>query len=178
MAKARELDPLLPILLLGQALMNYHLRNYKAMCEAGRQYVASDANSWLAHYLLGVGYQGSGQTLEAIPEYQKAIELSQGDEDPIAALADVYAATSRRAEAQKILHECLRQSETIYVSPFMIATIYAGLGDKDKAFEFLEKAYQERSSDLPYFLRADLRMDSLRSDPRFRDLLGRMNFPK
>jgi hypothetical protein len=60
----------------------------------------------------------------------------------------------------------------------MIAVVYAGLGAKDKAFEFLEKAYQERSSDLPYFLRADLRMDSLRTDPRFRDLLGRINFPK
>lgn len=178
MTKARELDPLLPILLLGKALMNYHLRNYKAMREVGQQYVASDTNSWLAHYLLGVGYEGSGQTLEAIPEYQKAIELSQGDEDPTAALADAYAATGRRAEAQKILHECLRQSETSYVSPFMIATIYARLGDKDKAFEFLEKAYQERSSDLPYFVRADLRIDNLRSDRRFQDLLRRMNFPK
>jgi len=54
----------------------------------------------------------------------------------------------------------------------------AGLGDKDKAFEFLEKAYQERSSDLPYFVRSDLRVDHLRSDPRFENLLKRMNFPK
>ena len=60
----------------------------------------------------------------------------------------------------------------------MIATIYAGLGDKNKAFEFLEKAYQERSSDLPYFIRSDLRVDNLRSDPRFLDLLNRMDFPK
>jgi hypothetical protein len=59
----------------------------------------------------------------------------------------------------------------------MIAAIYAGLGDKNKAFEFLEKAYQERDSDLPYFLRSDLRVDNLRSDPRFEDLLRRMNFP-
>jgi hypothetical protein len=48
----------------------------------------------------------------------------------------------------------------------MIATVYASLGDKGKAFEYLEKAYQEKSSDLPYFLRADLRLDTLRSDPR------------
>ena len=58
----------------------------------------------------------------------------------------------------------------------MIATVYAGLGEKHQAFEFLEKAYQERSPDLPYFLRADLRMDSLRSDPRFQDLMHRMKF--
>ena len=89
-----------------------------------------------------------------------------------------YTATGRSAEAQKILHEWLRQSETSYVSPYMIATAYAGLGDKAKAFEYLEKAYQERSSDLPYFLKADLRLDNLRSDPRFQDLVRRMNFPK
>jgi tetratricopeptide (TPR) repeat protein len=139
--------------------------------------VASDPNSWLAHYLLGVAYEGSGQTQEAIPEYQKAIELSQSDEDPTAALAHAYAITGRRAEAQKILREWQRQSESSYVSPYMIATVYAGLGDKDKAFEYLEKAYQERSSDLPYFLKADLRIDGLRSDPRFQDLIRRMNFP-
>jgi tetratricopeptide (TPR) repeat protein len=178
MAKTRELDPLLPYVLQGEALINYHLRNYKAMIEVGRRYVASDANSWLAHYLLGVGYEGSGQALEAIPEYQKAVELSEGDTDPAAALAHAYAATGRRAEAQKILHELQRQSETSYVSPYMIATVYASLGEKDETFEFLEKAHQERSSDLPYFLKTDLRMDSLRSDPRFQDLLRRMNFPR
>ena len=78
---------------------------------------------------------------------------------------------------REILQEWLRRSETGYVSPYMIATVYVSLGQKDKAFEYLEKAYQERSPDLPYFLRADLRMDSLRSDPRFQDLLRRMNFP-
>jgi len=56
----------------------------------------------------------------------------------------------------------------------MIATIYAGLDDKDRAFEFLEKAYQERSSDVIYFLKADLRIDTLRSDPRFQDLRRRV----
>src|SRR5262249_21477477 len=124
MAKAREFDPLLPILLLGEALMNYHLRNYEAMVGVGRQYVASDANSWIAHYFLGVGCEGSGQTLEAIPEYQKAIELSQGDQDPTAALAHAYAATGRREEAKKILREWQRESETSYVSPYMIAAVY------------------------------------------------------
>jgi tetratricopeptide (TPR) repeat protein len=140
--------------------------------------VAHNSNEWLAHYWLGVGYEGSGETPQAIPEYQKAVELSQGDSDTTAALAHAYAATGRKADAQKILREWLRQSETSYVSPYMIATVYAGLAGKDKAFEYLEKAYKERSPDLPYFLRADLRIDSLRSDPRFQDLMRRMNFPK
>jgi TolB-like protein/DNA-binding winged helix-turn-helix (wHTH) protein/Flp pilus assembly protein TadD len=177
LAKAQELDPLSPHTLNGWGLIDYHLRNYTALTEVSRQLVTSDPNDWVAHYWLGVGYEGSDQLRQAIPEYQKAIELSQGDEDAAAALAHAYAAAGRKAEAQKILHEWTRQSETKYVSAYMVATVYASLGDKDKAFEYLEKAYQERSSDLPYFLRADLRIDNLRSDPRFRDLLRRMNFP-
>jgi TolB-like protein/Tfp pilus assembly protein PilF len=179
MAKTGEkFDPVVPYSLRGEALINYHLRNYKALIELGRRYLALNSNSWAAHYLLGVGYEGSGQRLEAIPEYQKAVELSESDQDPTASLAHAYAAAGRTAEAKKRLREWQRESEISYVSPYMIATVYAGLGDKDKAFEFLEKAYQERSSDLPYFLKADLRIDNLRSDPRFQDLLRRMNFPQ
>jgi len=178
MAKSRELDVIQSEPFVGEAVINYHLRDYKGLIEIGQAFVAQNSNDWLAHNWLGVGYQGSGQTLQAIPEYQKAVELSQGDSDPTAALAHAYAASGRKAEAQKILREWLHQSETAYVSPYMIAAVYAGLGNKDKAFEYLEKAYQERSSDLTYFLRADLRIDSLRSDPRFQALVRRMNFPK
>jgi TolB-like protein/DNA-binding winged helix-turn-helix (wHTH) protein/tetratricopeptide (TPR) repeat protein len=177
MARIRELDPIRSEPLASKSVINYHLRNYKALIEINRAFVARASNFPLAHLWLGVGYEGSGQTREAIPEYQKATELRQGDSDATAALAHANATTGRKAEALKILREWQRQSETSYVSPYMIATVHAGLGDKDKAFEFLEKAYQERSPDLPYFLRADLRMDSLRSDPRFQDLMHRMNFP-
>lgn len=176
-AKTRELDPLMPLLFGGEALIAYQLRDYTAMIDAGRRYVSSDAN-WVAHYVLAIGYEGSGRTRDSIPEYQKAIELSEGDQDPTAALAHAYAAIGREEEAKKILHEWQHQSESSYVSPYMIATVYASLGEKDKAFAYLERAYQERSSDLPYFLKADLRLDTLRSDPRFQNLLGRMNFPK
>jgi TolB-like protein/DNA-binding winged helix-turn-helix (wHTH) protein/Flp pilus assembly protein TadD len=177
-AKSRELDAIRSEPFVGEAVINYHLRDYKALIEIGRAFVAQNSNDWLAHNWLGVGYEGSGQILQAIPEYQKAVELSQGDSDPGAQLAHAYAASGRESEAQKILREWLDQSERAYVSPYMIAAVYAGLGKKDKAFEYLEKAYQERSSDLSYFLRADLRMDSLRSDPRFQDLVSRINFPK
>jgi hypothetical protein len=59
-----------------------------------------------------------------------------------------------------------------------MATVYAGLGEKEKAFEFLERAYQERSLDVSWFLKADLRIDSLRSDPRFQDLVRRVGYPQ
>jgi len=136
--------------------------------------VVSNPNEWVEHDSLGVGYEGTGKLLEAISEYQKAIELSGGDQDATAALAHAYVVIGRRAEAEKILRDLEQKSKTAYVSPYVIATIYAGLGKKDRAFEFLEKAYQERSLELSWHLKADLRIDNLRSDPRFQNLLRRV----
>jgi eukaryotic-like serine/threonine-protein kinase len=175
-AKIRELSPAWTFDV--ESAINYHLRDYKAMVDVGRRVVPSNPESWLGHLWLAVGYEGSGQRLEAIPEYQKAVELSQGDTDPTAGLAHAYATAGQRAPAEKILRELLQKSKTSYISPYMVGTIYAGLGEKDRAFEFLEKAYQERSPDIPYFLKADLRIDNLRSDPRFQDLLRRVGLPQ
>ena len=175
-AKIRELSPAWTFDV--ESAINYHLRDYKAMVDVGRRVVPSNPESWLGHLWLAVGYEGSGQRLEAIPEYQKAVELSQGDTDPTAGLAHAYATAGQRASAEKILRELLQKSKTSYISPYMVGTIYAGLGDKNKAFQFLEKAYQERSPDIPYFLKADLRIDNLRSDPRYADLLRRIGLPQ
>jgi hypothetical protein len=90
---------------------------------------------------------------------------------------DAYVASGKRNEAEKILRELQTRSKTDYVSPYMIGVIHAGLGNKNKAFEFLESSYKEKSPDMAYFLKADLRLDSLRSDRRFQDLIKRMNFP-
>jgi hypothetical protein len=93
-------------------------------------------------------------------------------------LAHAYAEAGRRDEAEKILARLQQKSKTAHVSPYLFGTIYAGLHDNDRAFAFLEKAYQEKSWDLLWHLKADVRLDNLRSDRRFQDLLGRMNFPK
>jgi TolB-like protein/Tfp pilus assembly protein PilF len=175
--KIRRLDPVFPFIYLEEAGVYYHQRDYKSLVEASQKAVAVYPGGWSSHYLLAVGYQGSGRPAQAVPEYQQAAELSQRDSDTTAGLAHVYATMGNLVEAQKILGELQRQSKVAYVSPYMIAAIYSGLGQRDKAFEFLEKAYQERSPDLVYFVKADLRMDALRSDPRFQDLMHRMNFP-
>jgi TolB-like protein/DNA-binding winged helix-turn-helix (wHTH) protein/Flp pilus assembly protein TadD len=173
--RSRELDPGYSFVTL-ESGTHYQLREYEALVEASRRGVVSDPNEWLEHYFLGVGYEGTGKRLEAIPEYQKAVEMSAGDQDASAALAHAYAVIGRRAEAQKILRDFEQKSKTEYVSPYMTATIYAGLGDKDRAFEFLEKAYTQRSWDIAWALKADLRIDNLRSDPRFQALLRRVGF--
>jgi TolB-like protein/DNA-binding winged helix-turn-helix (wHTH) protein/Flp pilus assembly protein TadD len=175
--RSRELDPG-PSSTMAESAAYYQLRDYQSLVEASRRGVVSSPTEWTEHYNLGIGYEGTGKLLEAISEYQKAIEISNGDHDAAASLAHAFAAIGRRAEAEKILHDFERKSKSAYVSPYMIATIYAGLGDKDKAFEFLERAYQERSLDISWHIKADLRIDNLRSDPRFQDLVRRVGYPQ
>ena len=174
LANIRRLDTVYPLITLDEAGIYYHLRDYKPLVEAGQKSVSVYPDNWTSHYFLAVGYEGSGDPAEAVPEFQQAIQLSQGNSDAIAGLAHVYAITGKVAEAEKLLGNLERQAPANYVSWYMIATIYSGLGQKDKAFEFLERAYRERSPDLAYFVKADLRIDPLRSDPRFWNLLNRM----
>jgi tetratricopeptide (TPR) repeat protein len=177
MAKSNELDPG-PSSAMTESGAYYQLRDYESLVEASRRGVTSYPNEWVEHKYLGVGYEGTGKILEAASEYQKAVEMSNGDHDATASLAHAFAVIGRKAEAEKILHDFERKSKSGYVSPYMIATIYAALGDKDRAFGFLEKAYQERSLDIAWHLKADLRIDNLRSDPRFQALLRQIGFPQ
>lgn len=177
LAKMRELDPAFPLRFAIQAHLYAHFREYPELVDIGQKGVAFSPGDWLSHYYLGSGFFGLGQKREAISEFKKAVEFSAGDTDPVAALAFAYAAVGKSSEAQKILGELQRQSKTRYVSPYMIAVIYAGLGHKDQAFEFLEKSYDEKSTDLAYFIKADWRLDGLRSDPRFAELPRRMALP-
>lgn len=91
-----------------------------------------------------------------------------------ALLGHAYAAANRRSEAQAILRQLSLLSKQRYVPPYPIATIYAALGNKDDAFAWLERAFDERDSWMNY-LGLDPRLDGLRSDARFADLLRRMN---
>jgi TolB-like protein/DNA-binding winged helix-turn-helix (wHTH) protein/Flp pilus assembly protein TadD len=154
--------------------VDYLLRDFEGLVEASRRGVASNPNEWVEHYYLGVGYEGTGKRLDAISEYQKAVKMSDGDRNATAALASAYAGVGRTAETRKILRDFEQESESTYISPYLIATLHAGLGEKDKAFESLEKAYQEKSADLSWHLKADLRLDNLRTDPRYQDLLHRV----
>jgi len=157
-----------------EAAVRYQLRDFDRLVEVSRRGIASNPNEWFEHFYLGAGYEGTGKRLESIAEYQKAVELSGGDQDATVALAHAYAGIGRKAETQKMLRDLEHESTKVYVSPYLIATLYATLGDKDSAFKFLEKAYQEKSLDLSWYLKADLRIDNLRSDPRYQSLLRRV----
>jgi TolB-like protein/DNA-binding winged helix-turn-helix (wHTH) protein len=172
-AKSQELDTSV-YSALTEAAVRYQLRDFDQLVDASRRGVAQNPNEWFEHFYLGAGYEGTGKQLEAISEYQKAVELSGGDQDATAALAHAYAGIGRKSEPQKILRDFEQKSTKVYVSPYLIATLYASLGDKDSAFKFLEKAYREKSLDISWYLKADLRIDNLRSDPRYQSLLRRV----
>ena len=152
----------------------YQLRDYPALIEASRRGLLLDPKDWFQHYYLAVGYEGTGKLQESIPEYQKTIQLSDGAPGPAVALAHAYSAAGKKAEADKILRDLERKSKETSFSQYTMATIYAGLGENDKAFEFLAKAYSEKSLEISSSLKSDLLLDSLRPDPRFQSLVSRM----
>ena len=124
---------------------------------------------------LGLILEQQGRYAEAIAQFQKNLEASPtgGSSTTKASLAHAYAASGNREAAQKINAELQEQAKSKYVSAFEIALVHAGLGEKDQAFAWLEKAYEERSSDL-VTLTTEPRFDHLRSDPRFIDLARRI----
>jgi len=148
----------------------YILRDYPRLMEASRRALLLDPKNAWQHYNLGAAYQGTGRFQEAIAEYRKAIEMP-GDDVPrtSVALANADAALGRKAEADKIFRD-LERNPKASASPYIMATIYAGLGENDQALQSLEKASAEKSFPVDW-LNSDLALDSLRSNPRFQDLL-------
>jgi len=147
------------------------------VCSREPQELAANPKEWVGHYYLATAFEGLGKRSEAIPEYQKAIEMSNGAQRAVAALGHTYGAIGKKSEAETVLHGLEQKAKSEYVSPYLMATVYAGLGNREQAFVFLEKAYVEKSWDLALELQSDLRLDSLHSDPRFQNLLRRLNFP-
>src|SRR5208283_3459946 len=133
----------------------YLLRDYPRLIEANQRALLLDPKDSSQHYHLGVGYEGTGRLQEAISEYQKAIEMSGGSQG-VVALAHAYSAVGRKPEAEKILRDLEQKSKGTSASPYTMATIYANLGENDKAFAFLEKAYSEKSFDISWSLKSDL----------------------
>jgi TolB-like protein/Tfp pilus assembly protein PilF len=174
--RAMELDPLGSSLMACVSWHDIATGNFEDAEKHASQALSMGAPEQLARLTLGWSYALRGRHDEAIPEFQKAVVGWQGAVFPTAVLGHAYAAAGKEDAAREVLNRLLARSKTDYVSPYEIAMIYAGLSDRDRAFEWLEKAYEERATLLVYF-RMDPRIWSLRSDARFQDLLRRMNFP-
>jgi DNA-binding winged helix-turn-helix (wHTH) protein/TolB-like protein len=172
--RAQELDPLSATLAETSAWMFYFARDYDGAIERQRKVIEFDPSNFGPHRRLGLAYLQKKMNAEALAEIQQSQTLSGGNAEEIAYLGYAYGVTGKRAEAEKVLDELQQQSKRRYVSPYLIALVYIGLSNKDQAFIWLEKAYEERAVNLMY-LKVEPIFDPLRSDPRFTELLRRMN---
>jgi len=173
---AQQLDPLSPIISNTIAAVYFRSRRYDQAIEQLRKLVDIDPNFVVAHNLLAQCYVEKGLLSEALAEYQKARTIDPEGISVLPAIGATLALAGRKTEAEHVLHETKEISKQEYVSPFGIAILYACLGDKDMAFEWLEHAYHERDRDLTA-LKFEPRLDNLRTDPRFADLMRRVGLP-
>jgi tetratricopeptide (TPR) repeat protein len=174
--RAQQLDPLSLIINADVGLQQHFARRYDEAIEQVRKALEMDPNFAAGHRTLGMAYEQKGMYSEAIAEFQKALDVSRGNPFALGALGHAYAVSGNREKARQVLSEVLELSKRRYVPPFSTAVIYTGLGDKARALEWLEKAFDDRSLEM-IFLKVDPRFDRLRADPRFANLLRRMGLP-
>jgi len=170
--KALDLDPLETIVNTHMEWCLYYARQYDRALVKCRQSLEKDPTFLMSTLILGVTYEQKGLYPEAIAAFQNGVRLSKDDAE-IGYLGNAFAVAGRKLDAFRVLGDLQRISKKRHVSPYSIALVYVGLGDKDRAFEWLERAYAERSPKLVY-LKVEPQLDPLRSDPRFATLMTKM----
>jgi len=173
--RAIRLDPVFSLSNAFLGIVYFYARRYDRAIEQCQKTLALDPNSGPAQAFLGWAYSRKSLYEPAISTLRKACDLWPGS-TPIGMLGEAYAAAGRTDEACRVLEQLDQLSKQRYVSPYVVARIHLTLGEEDKAFEWLEIAYQQRAEWM-VLLKVDPCLDGLRSDPRFQDLLRRMNFP-
>lgn len=174
--RARELDPLSSVIGVNLALMYQQLDRHEESIDICKKVIELDPNYAGAHFHMGMSYLKLGRTDEAIATIEKAAELSGRLSGAMARLGYVYAAAGKRNEAFSIIKGLEEDYANKKTSGQSLAEVYAGLGDKDKALEWLEKDFEDKNWALPH-IGVSIVFESLRDDPRFMDLLSRMNMP-
>jgi TolB-like protein/thioredoxin-like negative regulator of GroEL len=175
--RAQELDPLSPLIRANVGVVYYFGRNYDSAINQLQNVLKENQGFSVAHWGLGLAYEQKGMQAEAIGELERADALSKHrSTNTIASLGHAYATAGQKAKARKILEELQGHAKQENISGYQFALVFAGLGEKDRSFEALEKAFRERSTLLTY-LKMDPRFDPLRSDPRFQDLLHSIGLP-
>ena len=175
--RARELDPLSLAISAQRGFLLFLARRYDESIEQLRGIIATDPNHYQAHWFLAHTYAASGQLDEAIAASEKATALGARSPGALGILGLAYGLAGKKDEATKIVNELLELNERRYVTPAALVFAYTGLGDKDQAFAWMEKSYQERSNFMVYLKTVPL-LDPLRSDPRFAELVRRVGLPQ
>jgi eukaryotic-like serine/threonine-protein kinase len=175
--RAQSVDPLSSDsnFILGQSL--YYAHRYDEAIVQLRNTLDLPPDVWVPHVLLGWCYEAKGDLTGAIAEFQKARAIEPTIAEPLACLGRGHALQKSYPEARKVLDQLKQLSNRNHVPPYNLAWIYAALGEKDQAFDMLEKAYEERSWYI-VLLAVDPKLDTLRSDPRFANLVRRVGLPQ
>jgi eukaryotic-like serine/threonine-protein kinase len=175
--RAQKLDPLSPHVLtqLGYAYLS--TRRYDEAIAQFQSALELNPDAGAIRAQLAWAYGAKHMYPQSIAEYEKIAEperaMTEENQTVTSGLGWVYAVSGRRADALKLAKELKDLSSHAYVDPYNVAVIYAGLDDKDEAFRWLEKGYEQRSSGMPY-LTTDPFWYAIRSDPRYADLMRRM----
>lgn len=171
--RALELDPLSPFFRVGAVWPLYFGRRYDQAIEELRKIVAWNPEFVNGYFNLGQAYTQKEMYEEAIAALNKAKSI---DNSPMvsAFLGYAYARAGKHNEARQALAELQAPASGEHISNYALAVVYAGLGERDQAFAWLQKTYDARD-DYALMLKVEPVFDGLRSDPRFRDLLRRMN---
>jgi serine/threonine protein kinase/tetratricopeptide (TPR) repeat protein/ribosomal protein S27E len=171
---ALEMDPLSLIINRNVGQVCFIARKYDQVIEAIQKTLELNSSFTYAHLWLGVSYFQKSMYDEALAEMRMERDLSKG-QNPIVDvyLGIAYALMGQEAEAHRILNQIENRSQYDYISPVWLACLYHSLGEIDKSFEFLEKAYEERDVQLVY-IKEHAWFDNFRSDPRFNELLKKM----
>ena len=170
--KAVELDPLNPFFQMSLSFYLYWARQYDDAIAQARKTLEMDPNSAINHVLLGLSFLKKGDTVGAIAEFQKARAPNPGAWYQ-GYLGYAYALSGDRAKAEQALRELEELANRQYVSPTAFATIYLGLGEKEKCLDWLEKAYEQQDSAC-WYLKIDQIYDGVRNEPRFQAILKKI----
>jgi tetratricopeptide (TPR) repeat protein len=175
--RAVELDPLSLINNADLGWIYLDARRYNEAEAQARKTLEMDSRFYLAHYYLGQALQLKGELTEAVAEYKKAAEL---DDDPfvLALLAQAYAKLGQRDEALEMLGQLQQLATRRYVTSYSFALVHIALGEKDKAIDWLERAYRDRAGPDIALIKVDPFLDDLRGDPRFEALVQKIVAPK
>jgi TolB-like protein/Flp pilus assembly protein TadD len=176
MRRAREVDPLSPIIHALSGRLMYQARQYDSALELLKKALAINSDFWVTHAFLGGVYERLQMFDQARAEYQKAFDLSAGNTETIAFRGHILAQLGQRAEAEEAIRILTELSNQRYVPPYNVAIVYAGLGEVQAALDWLDKAYATRDVRLT-FLAVEPKWDTLRSEPRFQALLRRLMLP-
>jgi TolB-like protein/DNA-binding winged helix-turn-helix (wHTH) protein/Tfp pilus assembly protein PilF len=172
--QAIALDPLNVLHMDELGGLFFTARQYDEANRAFQKAFEMDPNDSWSHLGFGEIYGEKKMYREAIAELEKAVNLSDRTDDAaVASLGKVLGDSGRKQEARNLLEELKERSEHHYISPYLIALVQIGLGERDEAIASLEQGYTNRDQWMMY-LKVDPRMDDLRSDPRFKDLLRRV----